>query len=471
MSTVDLILTDSRLWARSESTHWDGAPSVVPASDGASLVVGEPLQPPSPAVSVVRLAAADRIAFVPVLPTVADAFAAIFGAVLTNLRLPTACERLTVVTPSEWGTRRRAALGAGARRLVGEIGVEPLALRVAGLSASTSQQQRIAVVELNPLTTTVTLTGRSGTQTWIEACEYEPTIGSADLAEGRGVEAVVDVVDRLLGGRKPSYLVVVGAAEPTLLDAMRAELSRRYGFGVDLRAMSGVDLVRGGPTIPPTAEPAQFAPQTPWVGSLHEHAAATAPPPKRRTPLLIGAAVSAVVVAAAAAVVLTRSGGESHTAEPTGTHPSAVTSPSAAPAPPAETFGRVGAVVPAGWHTTDHTAARVDFSPNDGARERISLVQKDLAAGSGIEDVAAALETQIAKRPAGTVGPLRRNVIFGGRPGLSYEETPGDGTTVRWQVLVDSGLQVSVGCQYSTGGWQPMAAVCEKFVGDLRTGA
>ncbi|NKY48169.1 type VII secretion-associated protein [Nocardia cerradoensis] len=472
MSTVDLILTDSRLWARSESTHWDGAPSVVPASDGTSLVVGEPLQPPSPAVSVVRLAAADRIAFVPMLPTVADAFAAIFGAVLTNLRLPTACERLTVVSPSEWGTRRRAALEAGARRLVGEISVEPLALRVAGLSASTSQQQRIAVVELNSLTTTVTLTGRSGTETWIEACEYEPTIGSADLAEGRGVEAVVDVVDRLLGGRKPSYLVVVGAADPTLLDAMRAELSRRYGFGVDLRAMSGVDLVRGGPAMPAAAEPAQFAPQTPWVGSLHEHAAATAPPPKRRTPLLIGAAVVAVVVAAVvAAVVLTRSGDESPTAQPTAARPSAVASPTAAPAPPAETFGRVGAVIPAGWHITNRSGARVDISPNDGARERISLVQKDLAPGSGVEDVAATLETQIAKRPAGTVGPLQRNVIFGGRPGLSYEETPGDGTTVRWQVLVDSGLQVSVGCQYPTGDWQPIAAVCEKFVGDLRSGA
>ncbi|PPJ18715.1 type VII secretion-associated protein [Nocardia nova] len=470
MSTVDLILTDSRLWARGESTHWDGAPSVVPASDGASLVVGEPLQPPSPAVSVVRLAAADRIAFVPMLPTVADAFAAIFGAVLTNLRLPSACERLTVVSPSEWGTRRRAALEAGARRLAGEISVEPLALRVAGLSASTSQQQRIAVVELNPLTTTVTLAGRSGTETWIEACEYEPTIGSADLAEGRGVEAVVDVVDRLLGGRKPSYLVVVGAAEPALLDAMRAELSRRYGFGVDLRAMSGVDLVRGGPAMPPATEPAQFAPRAPWVGSLHEHAAATAP--KRRTPLFIGVAVFTVVVAAvAAAVVLTRSGGESHTAESTGTHPSAVASPTAARALPTETFGRVGAVVPAGWHISNRTGARVDFSPDDGARERISLVQKDLAASSGIEDVAATLETQIAKRPAGTVGPLRRNVIFGGRPGLSYEETPGDGTTVRWQVLVDSGLQVSVGCQYPAGGWQPMAAACEKFVGDLRTGA
>ncbi|WP_227984257.1 type VII secretion-associated protein [Nocardia spumae] len=472
MSTVDLILTDSRLWARSESTHWDGAPSVVPASDGASLVVGEPLQPPYPAVSVVRLAEADRLAFVPMLPTLADAFAAVFGTVLTNLHLPTPCDRLTVVGPSEWGTRRRAALEAGARRSVGEIAVEPLALRVAGASASTSQQQRIAVVELSPLTTTVTLAGRSGTESWIEACEHEPTVGSADIGEGRGVEPVIDVIDRLLGGRKPTYFVVVGISDTALLGAMRDELTRRYGFGVDLRAMSGVDLIRGGSATPPGPHPGQIAPQTPWVGSLHDHAAAIAPPPQRRNPIYLAAAavIAVIVIGVAVAVVFTRSGEDTTTASGSTTR-AAASSPVARPAPPAEMFGRVQAQVPAGWHITNRTDARVDLSPDDGVRARISLVQKPLAAGSGIDGVAATLETQIGKRPPGTVGPLQRDVIFGGRPGLSYEEYPSDGTTVRWQVLVDSGLQISVGCQYPTGNWPPLAPVCEKFVGDLRTGA
>ncbi|MEV5649061.1 type VII secretion-associated protein [Nocardia sp. NPDC052254] len=467
MSTVDLILTDTRLWARSETTHWDGAPSVTPASDGASLIVGEPLQPPYPAVSVVRLADADRIAFAPALPTVADAFAAVFGTVLTNLRLPGPCDRMTVVSPSEWGARRRRALEAGARRLVGDVTVEPLALRVVRLSASTSQLQRVAVVESSPLSTTVTLAGRSGTETWIEACEHEPTLGSADLAEGRGIDAVAEVIDRLLGGHKPSYLAVLGISDPAVLGELREDLTRRYGFGVDLRAMSGLDLIRGGPAGPAAPHIARTEPPAPWTGSLHDHAATIQSPPRRRNPIvLVAAAVIAVIaVGVAVGVMLTRSGEDSpHTASETATRTRATATSSL------ETFGRVRAQVPTGWHIANRSDTRIDLSPDSGVRQRISMVQKALPSGSGIDEVAAALDTQIAGRPAGTVSPLRRDVVFGGRPGLSYEEHPADGTTVRWQVMADSGVQISVGCQYPAGSWQPLAAVCEQFVGDLRTG-
>ena len=186
-STVDVVLTDTRLWARSEWTHWDGPPSILPASDGASFIVGEQLRPQYPAVSMVRLAGADRIAFAPSLPPVTDAWAVTLGAVLTNLRLPTPCEQLTIVGPSEWGRRRRAAMETAARRLVSRVTVEPLARRAASLGSSTAQQQRIAVLELNPLTTTVSLIGRSGHDTWVEACEHEPAIGLADVEEGHGL--------------------------------------------------------------------------------------------------------------------------------------------------------------------------------------------------------------------------------------------------------------------------------------------
>lgn len=470
MSTVDLVLTDSRMWARSESTHWDGAPSVVPVSDGSSLIAGEPLQPPYPAVSVVRLAEADRLAFVPMLPTVADAFAAVFGTALANLHLPGPCTRLTVVSPTDWGARRRNALEAGARRLVGEVDVEPLALRVAALSASTSQHQRIAVVELNPLTMTVTLAGRSGDQIWLVACEHEPTLGSADLDEGRSVESVVDVIDRVLGRRKPSYLVILGLADPTRLEAMHAELTRRYGFGVDMRPMSGVDLIRGTPSRP-TVGPTYTVQPTAWTGSLQERAAAVQPAPKRRTPLYLGtaAAVVAVLIVTAAIVVLFgKSGDDTATAQSAITPSPTTPGPASAPPAPTKRFGRVDVRLPAGWHVTKHSDTQVALSPDSGARERISMVQSDLAAGSGMAEVAAALETQISKRSDGTVASLERDVAFGGRTGLSYVETPGDGTTVRWQVMVDSGVQISVGCQYPTGEWEKLVAVCEKFVGDLR---
>ncbi|RDI52664.1 type VII secretion-associated protein [Nocardia mexicana] len=468
MSTVELVLTDTRLWARSEATHWDGPPSIVPASDGTSFVVGEALRPQYPAVSVVRLADADRIAF-PALPTLADAFAVLFGAVLTNLRLTGPCERLTVLAPSDWGRRRRAAVEAAASRLVADVTVEPLALRAVSLGASTAQHQRIAVLELNPLSTTVTLVGRSGSNTWIDACEHEPTVGLADAQDGPGLDAVGAVVARLLAGQTPTYLLAVGISDPALLEALRTAIAGQCGFPVDVRPVAGTELIRGSQPLGHPAQPSRYGPAAPppveWDAPLREHAVAAQPPRSRRTLVTVGAAaaVVALVVAVGVAVLLTRSSGGT-TAAPPATQQAAP--PTARPTP--QTFGRVQTPIPAGWRIASQNDNRVDLSPDSGARQRITLTQKDLAPGSSVDEVARTLEAQIQRRPAGTVTDLRRDPAFGGRPGLSYEEFPPDGTTVRWQVIVDSGLQVSVGCQYPSDSWQPIATPCEQLVRDMR---
>ena len=479
MSIVDIVLTDTRVWARSESTHWDGPPSIVPASDGGSLVVGEQLRPQYPAVSMVRMAAADRIAFAPTLPSVTDAWAVTLGAVLTNLQLPTPCERLTIAGPSAWGRRRRAALETAARRLVSQVTVEPLARRAASLGASTAQQQRIAVLELDPLSTTVTLVGRSGQDTWIESCECEPSVGLADVEEGHGLPGVVGVIARLLAGQAPTYLLALGVTDRGLLDALTATLAEQCGFPVDVRPLTGVELIRGahpgmpmplGPTARPPGAPGSRSTPTEF-DSLHEHALATQPPRRGPSRLLIAAAavIALLLVGVGVTVALTRSNSSHATAEAESTGPA---TPSAAATsvsrPTAQTFGRVQAQIPAGWHIASHLGDRVDVSPNDGARERITLIQKTLNPGAGLADVADTLDAQIKRRPAGQVSDLRRDAVFGDRPGLSYQESPGDGTTVRWQILVDAGLQASVGCQYVQGNWQPIADPCEQFVHDLR---
>jgi len=473
MSTVDVVLSDTRLWARSESTHWDGPPSIVPASDGRSFVVGEQLRPQYPAVSMVRLAAADRIAFARTqLPPITDAWAVTFGAVLTNLSLPAPCEQLTIVGPSEWGRRRRAAVQAAAQRMVQRVSMEPLALRAASLGASTAQQQRIAVLELNPLSTTVTLVGRSGQETWIEACEHEPVVGLADVEEGHGLPGVVAAIARLLAGRAPTYLLAVGVSDQGLLEALSATLAQQCGFPVDVRPLSGVELIRGahpGMSMPPSATavlpPMEF-------DSLHEHAIATHPPETRRNLVYLGiaAVVVLIVIAAGVAIALSTGSKPKPTAAPTVTaisSPATATATSATPQPP-QSFGRLQIQIPAGWHIAKQVGDRVDLSPDDGARQRITVLQKTLTAGAGIDDVANSLDVQIARRPAGQVSELRRNAVFGGRPGLSYEEFPGDGTTVRWQILVDSGLEASIGCQYAQSDWQALSGPCEEFVQDLK---
>ncbi len=471
MSNVDLVLTDTRLWARSESTHWDGPPSIIPASDGRSFVVGEQLRPQYPAVSMVRMAAADRIAFPPTLPPIADAWAVTLGAVLTNLQLPTPCEQLTIAGPSAWGRRRRAALETAARRLVSQVAVEPLARRAASLGVSTAQQQRIAVLELDPLSTTVSLIGRSGQDTWIEACEFEPTVGLADVEEGHGLPGVVGVIARLLAGQAPTYLLALGVTDKGLLDALAVTLAEQCGFPVDVRPLTGVELIRGAhPGMPmPIAQNAQAARLSPMeFDSLHQHALAVQPPRQGPNRLLIAAAAVVVLllIGVGVTIALTRSGSSRTTAGPESSGPP--TSSATASGPATQTFGRIQAQIPAGWHIASHVGDRVDISPNDGARQRITLTQKVLNPGAGLDDVADTLAAQIERRPANQVGGLRRNAVFGDRTGLSYQESPGDGTTVHWQILVDSGVQASIGCQYVEGNWQPIATPCEQFVRTLR---
>ena len=427
---------------------------------------------------MVRMAAADRIAFPPTLPPMADAWAVTLGAVLNNLQLPTPCSQLTIVGPSAWGRRRRAALETAARRLVSQVTVEPLARRAASLGVSTAQQQRIAVLELDPLSTTVSLIGRSGQDTWIEACEFEPAVGMADVEEGHGLPGVVGVIARLLGGQAPTYLLALGVTDRGLLDALAATLAEQCGFPVDVRPLAGVELIRGvHPGMPmPNAQAAQLStaqgarsPQ-PEFDSLHEHALATQPPRQGPNRLLIGAAAVVVLllIGVGVTIALTRSGSSRTTVAESSTAPTASAAATSASRPTAQTFGRIQAQIPAGWHIASHVGDRIDLSPDDGARQRITLMQKTLTSGAGLNDVADTLDAQIKRRPAGQVSDLRRDAVFGDRPGLSYEESPGDGTTVRWQILVDSGLQASIGCQYVQGAWQPIAEICEQFVRNLR---
>ncbi|ATL65798.1 type VII secretion-associated protein [Nocardia terpenica] len=574
-TAVELVLTDTRLWARGESAHWDAPPSLTPTDDGTSFVVGEPLRPP--AVSAVRLASADRIAFGPAAPTITEALAVLFGAALTNLRLPARCERLTVITPTDWGRRRLAAVESAARRLAPEVAVEPMAVRAVARTATAGQQQRIAVLELTPLTTTVSLIGHSGHQTWLENCEHEPTIGSADIQQDHGWPAIAAIVARLLGSRMPTYLLAVGISDPTQLDDLRTALAERCGSPIDVRPLPTPNLldIQPFPAAPSRESPPPFQaaesaslfqhaaesisplrraadsaspfrrtaesassfrraaesaspfrrtaestwsfrrafgrnplrsrpkarrdhelsalPGDEWPrGGLRESARAARPFYRRRALLLFAAAGATVVLVGAGAALLLRpdhagtSGTGTTSTEAVGSTaegrtPPPVSSAAAAgraggpdaPQPgttrtTSHTFGRIRAQIPLDWRVATDTAARVDIMPNDGARQRITLVQQPLTAGSGVADVARDLDAQIGNRPVGSASPLRRDVVFGDRPGLSYEEYPGDETTVRWQILVDSGIEVGIGCQYPSGTWQSIAATCEQVVHDIR---
>ncbi|MBF6099191.1 type VII secretion-associated protein [Nocardia cyriacigeorgica] len=476
MTAVELTLTETRLWARSSNTHADMPPSVSPGSDGMRLVVGEPLAPQSMACSAVQLLTADRIAYLPSLPSPVDGMTAVFGRLLAELRIPAPCERLTVVIPTEWGTRRRSVIEAAGLRVASEVEFHVAALRAVAADTR-NRDRRTVVLEFGPLSTTATsiIYGQQGPE--IEACEHEPNLAAGEIApDSAGLNEFRALLERLLSGRPADSVLVVGGADTGFLELIGSAVADVSGPDTDLRTVANADLARNKqaeashyPTaaIPPL-------PQTEWLQPLRERAAATRPP-RSRTPIYIGAAaVTAIVVTGAgAAVVLNQPndsvGASAAARTSTVAEPSSSTAAPTSPAqstttkavPPSETIGNIRFEAPAGWRITEAAGgSRIYLVPEDGTKARITLTQKQVVPGVGYDKVAADLEAQIKQRPAGTMGPLRRDVVFGGRSGLAYTEHPDDGSQVDWHVIVEHSTQVAIGCQYQTGGQDTTTQLC-----------
>ncbi|MBF6219840.1 type VII secretion-associated protein [Nocardia abscessus] len=477
MSEVELVVTEARVWARGADTHWDVPPSVVLGSNGFDLVVGQPLNPRTQVGSVVQFVPADAIALPPRTPSVVDAMAVVFANVLENLRTPAPCARMTLICPTEWGADRRDVLEHAARRCTQKVVFEQIAVRSVASDEGTSHSRRTLVLEFATLTTTASAVIRSHRGVHVESCEIEPTLALDDItAESPGFASLRALVARLLDGGPIDLAQVVGLADTAKLDLLRSAIEQAAGAALELRPVAGVDLVRGRRLEPgDSPDPSPAPASTEWMQPLRERAAEQRQPRYRTTGFAIAAitAVLAVALAVVGAVVLSGRADDGVTAAPgteaapTSAMPPVGTSIGASP----EAFGRIRFQVPPGWRVApspEGGRARVDLVPEAGARQRITMMQTPLAAGSGYEQVAAKLETQIAQRPPGVLTDLKRDVVFGGRSGLAYSESPGDGSTVRWHVLLEHGIQVSIGCQYAGDGWSQLEIPCSNFGDSVR---
>ncbi|MGQ4618034.1 type VII secretion-associated protein [Nocardia sp. R7R-8] len=469
MSEVELVVTEARIWARGADTHWDAPPSVVLGSNGFDLVVGQSLTPPTQVSSVVQFLPADAIALPPRMPSVVDAMSAVFASVLDHLRVASPCARITLVCPTEWGAGRRGVLAQAARRVASDVVFEDIAVRSVASDEGTSYSQRTLVLEFGMLVTTASAVIRSHRGVHIESCEHEPTLALAEIvADSPGFVALCNLITRLLDSGPIDLVQVVGISDYQQRDLLREAARQSIGADVELRPVTGPDLVRGRRAEPGDRCEVPAAP-TEWMGPLRERAAARQP--RYGTARIVIAAIAAVMVVAVTivgAVVLSgRRGGET-VAAPSAEAPSP-TAPPAEAAP--EAFGRIRFRVPPGWRiaqSSDTGRARVDLVPEATARQRITVMQAPLTASSSYAQIAAKLETQIAQHTPGVLTDLQQDVMFGGRSGLAYLEHPGDGSTVRWHVLLESGIQVSIGCQYAGDEWGPLEAPCSHFGDTVR---
>ncbi|HEY5854477.1 MAG TPA: type VII secretion-associated protein [Aldersonia sp.] len=353
--------------------------------------------------------------------------------ILRDLGLFGAPVEMECALPSHWGPLRRRAFEDRLREVAGEVAVRPIAVAAAGAHVDGGLPTRhIVVVEVAAQAATATLVGVRPDASRIVGCEHRARVGAGEI-----VDVVRGLVDVVLGDRMvDAVLVVSDEGMSEVFDGVAGLTTPVHR--VDPAAL--VAVVAGAQR----AEPAES------VESVDVWPAPVAGGGSRRIRWVVAAAAAGVAaVVGTALIVLPRDR-----------------------APEVFVHDRISFELPAQWRVRagfpDHSG-RIELIPDGGTGTRIVLISNPLDDGVGYGEVADALADRIAAR--GVDGPfsgLTADVVFAGRPGLTYHEVPEPGSVVDWHVTVDRSLQVSIGCQRRADA-EPdaLSSACEQVVGSL----
>jgi type VII secretion-associated protein (TIGR03931 family) len=128
--------------------------------------------------------------------------------------------------------------------------------------------------------------------------------------------------------------------------------------------------------------------------------------------------------------------------------------------------GRVALTVPAEWPTQRVVAgpgsARVQISSPSDPEVALHLTQSPIP-GETLSATADRLRSAIDAEPAGVFVDFNPSGFTAGRPAVTYREVR-PSHHVRWTVLVDGSVRISVGCQSRPGGEDAVRDVCEQAV-------
>ena len=139
-------------------------------------------------------------------------------------------------------------------------------------------------------------------------------------------------------------------------------------------------------------------------------------------------------------------------------------------------LGRATLTVPGDWRQADQdtpsdaaddpsTTRAVFVDPDDG--RRIIAVLTEVREGSTLASVAGSLRNRIEQRGDDVVTEFSATTRFAGRDVIGYREAPASGGAIRWYVVVDDGMQVSIGCQAGTAA-EPADSECAEAVRSVR---
>ncbi|OBH08376.1 type VII secretion-associated protein [Mycobacterium sp. E1747] len=359
----------------------------------------------------------DRVALVGERPV---AVAAVWASALRSV----ACaggKGMVVVHPSWWSASRVRVVSSAAATLSDDVLVRPrswLLARAAGTDADA------AVV--------------------VEIVEAMVVVGGADVVaipRRTPTCAVADEVVAAVAGRPAGVLLIDApstvAASSTLAAAI-ADAAR--GIGQSVVRIDDARLVR----LARLAVSDLDQPAKPGDGRGRSRA---------RMLALVGAAT--IVLAAAAPAVINAD------------RQRAVSAPTV-PAVPAAFLveGRVAVAVPAGWPTQRVIAgpgsARVQVTSPSDPEVALHVTQSPVA-GETLSGTAERLKQAIDAEPAGVFVDFNPSGTSAGRPAVTYLEVRA-GHHVRWTVLLDGPVRISLGCQSRPGGEEAVRGVCEQAV-------
>ncbi|CAN5680507.1 type VII secretion-associated protein [soil metagenome] len=128
--------------------------------------------------------------------------------------------------------------------------------------------------------------------------------------------------------------------------------------------------------------------------------------------------------------------------------------------------GRVTMEIPAGWVVQRITAgpgsARVQVvSPTDG-ETALHMTQSQVR-DNDLVAAAEVLRRAFDGQPAGVFADFHPSDVRAGRPAITYREVR-PGHEIRWTVLLDGTVRISIGCQSPADTERDIAAVCDQAV-------
>lgn len=137
-----------------------------------------------------------------------------------------------------------------------------------------------------------------------------------------------------------------------------------------------------------------------------------------------------------------------------------------APAPAVLVEGRVAVSVPGDWLVRRVVAgpgsARVQVTSPSDPEAALHITQSAIADDTQ-SAVAEQLRRAIDAEPRGVFVDFDPDGVSAGRPAVRYREVR-PSHHVRWTVLVDGPLRISIGCQSRPGGERAVGAACEQAV-------